>query len=115
MKFLGSGSFRLNFPGLDGTTTEADDVSLRFRTTEQAGLLLLTQHDRSNDRLRLAMEGGRVRLDITLGSTEKTVYVGQSLNDDIYHTLVMKRRGNKIEAIMDDDDPIIGEFSVNFI
>ena len=39
---------------------------------------------------------------------EKTFYVGQSLNDDIYHTLVFKRRGIKIRAVVDDDTPVLG-------
>ena len=40
---------------------------------------------------------------------EKTFYVGQSLNDDIYHTLVFKRRGSKIRAVVDDDTPVLGK------
>ena len=55
------------------------------------------------------MESGRVRVTIQLGTAEKTIYVGQSLNDDIYHSLILERRATKLTAIMDDDDPIIGK------
>ena len=44
---------------------------------------------------------------------EKTFYVGQSLNDDIYHTLVFKRRGTKIRAVVDDDTPVLGNYFSN--
>jgi hypothetical protein len=45
-------------------------------------------------------------------AAEKTFYVGQSLNDDIYHTLVFKRRGVKIRAVVDDDTPVLGESKI---
>ncbi len=98
----------LAFP--EGVTTEADDVTLRFRTREQAGLLMSTAHDRSRDRLEVALEGGRVRIRVRMGAApSRVVFAGQSLNDDIYHALVIKRRGGKITAIVDDDEPVIGE------
>ena len=42
-------------------------------------------------------------------SGEKTIYVGQSLNDDIYHSVVIRRRGRNVRAIVDDDEPLVGE------
>lgn len=39
---------------------------------------------------------------------EKHFFVGQSLNDDIYHTLIVKRRGTKVKAYVDDDAPVLG-------
>jgi hypothetical protein len=92
----------------EGVTSEADDIDLRFRSVEQAGVLLVTRHDRSQDKLEITLEGGRVRITLLLGLAEKTIFVGQSLNDDIYHTLIYQRRGMKIKAIMDDDAPILG-------
>ena len=44
MKFEGTHSLFLTFS--EGVTTEADDISLRFRTKEQAGILMATRHDR---------------------------------------------------------------------
>ena len=40
---------------------------------------------------------------------EKTLYVGQSLNDDIYHSVVIRRRGRNVRATVDDDEPLVGE------
>ena len=31
-------------------------------------------------------------------------YTGQSLNDDIWHTVTLRRRGNIIEASVDEED-----------
>ncbi len=76
----------------------------------QAGLLLETRHDRSPDRLQLALEGGRVRVSARLGSSPtKVMFAGQSLNDDIYHAVRVSRRGAKISAIVDDDEAVVGE------
>jgi len=108
LKFEGTHSMSLNFDS-GGVTHEADDVMVRFRTREQAGLLMATASDRSADRLEAALEGGRVRVEVRLGQSSRSVYAGQSLNDDIYHTLTLRRRGSKIEAIVDDDEPVMGE------
>ena len=92
----------------ESVTTEADNLSLRFRTVEQAGILVVTRHDRSQDKLEIVLEGGRVKVSIDIGLAEKSFYVGQSLNDDMYHTLIYQRRGMKINAVVDDDAPVLG-------
>jgi hypothetical protein len=99
----------MNLVFRDGVTHEADDVLVRFRTREQSGVLMTSVHDRSADKMDVALEGGRVKVTLQLGSAKKTVYVGQSLNDDIYHSIVIRRRGRKIRAIVDDDEPVIGK------
>ena len=43
-----------------------------------------------------------------IGQDQKALFAGNSLNDDIYHTVVFRRRGSKLRAIVDDDDPILG-------
>lgn len=93
----------------ESVMTEADDLSLRFRTVEQAGVLLVTRHDRSQDKLEIVLEGGRVKISIYIGLAEKTFFVGQSLNDDMYHTLIYQRQGLKIKAVVDDDAPTLGK------
>ena len=60
----------------------------------QAGVLVVTRHDRSQDKLEIVLEGGRVKISIYLGLAEKSFYAGQSLNDDMYHSLIYQRRGN---------------------
>ena len=52
----------------------------------------------------------QVRITLQLGTgREKTIYVGQSLNDDIYHSVVIRRRGRNVRATVDDDEPLVGE------
>ncbi|XP_071747001.1 neurexin 1 isoform X2 [Lepeophtheirus salmonis] len=105
--FEGSHSISLSYK--DGTTTEADDIILRFRSMEQHGILFTTHHDTSKDKLDVTMESGRVRLSFQVGHSEKTIFAGQSLNDDIYHTILLQRRGTKIRVVVDDDEPIDAE------
>ena len=93
----------------ESVTSEADNLSIRFRTVEQAGVLVVTRHDRSQDKLEVVLEGGRVKISIYMGSAEKSFYAGQSLNDDMYHTLIYERRGMKVNAIVDDDAPVVAE------
>ena len=93
----------------ESMTTEADNLSIRFRTVEQSGILLVTRHDRSQDKLEIVLEGGRVKISIYIGLAEKSFYVGQSLNDDMYHTLIYQRRAMKISSYVDDDAPVSAE------
>ena len=88
LKFHGNNSMSLRYER--GATNEADDLTLRFRSREQNGLLMSTRHDRSADRLEVTLEAGRVRVKVEMGQAEKSVYAGHSLNDDIYHTVVFR-------------------------
>ena len=90
-----------------GVVTEADDLILRFRSKEQNGLLMSTRHDRSQDKLEVTLEAGRVRVDVDIGQESSNLYAGTSLNDNMYHTVIIKRRGNKLNVVVDEDDPII--------
>lgn len=48
--------------------TEAEDVSLRFRSQRAYGILIATTSRDSGDTLRLELESGRVRLTVNLGN-----------------------------------------------
>ncbi len=48
--------------------TEAEDVSLRFRSQRAYGLLMATTSRDSADTLRLELDGGRVKLTVNLGN-----------------------------------------------
>ena len=48
--------------------TEAEDVSLRFRSQRAYGILIATTSRDSTDTLRLELESGRVRLTVNLGN-----------------------------------------------
>lgn len=51
--------------------TEAEDVSLRFRSQRAYGVLMATTSRNSADTLRLELDGGRVRLTVNLGTCEQ--------------------------------------------
>lgn len=52
--------------------TEAEDVSLRFRSQRAYGVLMATTSRNSADTLRLELDGGRVRLTVNLGTPLRT-------------------------------------------
>lgn len=52
--------------------TEAEDVSLRFRSQRAYGVLMATTSRNSADTLRLELDGGRVRLTVNLGTPMHT-------------------------------------------
>jgi hypothetical protein len=55
----------------DASATEAEDISLRFRTTRKNGLLLITSSDHSPDKIELYLEAGSVKFDIKIGQSSK--------------------------------------------
>jgi hypothetical protein len=69
LTFNGSQHVLITMP--DEFHTQAEDVTLRFRTTRPLGLLLTTNTEQSADRLKLALMGGRVRLMAKLDDKEK--------------------------------------------
>ncbi|XP_030626536.1 neurexin-1a-like isoform X8 [Chanos chanos] len=98
--------------------TEAEDVSLRFRSQRAYGVLMATTSRDSADTLRLELETGRVRLTINLDcvrincTTSKgpeTIFAGQNLNDNEWHTVRVMRRGKSLKLSVDDLPPVEGE------
>ncbi|XP_067335062.1 neurexin 3a isoform X4 [Channa argus] len=83
--------------------TEAEDVSLRFRSQRAYGLLMATTSRDSADTLRLELDGGRVKLTVNLGKGPETLYAGQKLNDNEWHTVRVVRRGKAYKLTVDDD------------
>ncbi|XP_048163813.1 neurexin 3 isoform X25 [Corvus hawaiiensis] len=83
--------------------TEAEDVSFRFMSQRAYGLLMATTSRDSADTLRLELDGGRVKLMVNLGKGPETLYAGQKLNDNEWHTVRVVRRGKSLKLIVDDD------------
>ncbi|XP_042629740.1 neurexin-3a isoform X23 [Cyprinus carpio] len=92
--------------------TEAEDVSLRFMSQRAYGLLMATTSRDSADTLRLELDGSRVKLTVNLDcirincNTSKgpeTLYAGQKLNDNEWHTVRVIRRGKSYKLTVDDD------------
>lgn len=52
--------------------TEAEDVSLRFRSQRAYGILMATTSRDSADTLRLELDAGRVKLTVNLGNQQLT-------------------------------------------
>ncbi|XP_037397899.1 neurexin 3a isoform X8 [Pygocentrus nattereri] len=92
--------------------TEAEDVSLRFMSQRAYGLLMATTSRDSADTLRLELDGSRVKLTVNLDCVRincnsskgpETLYAGQKLNDNEWHTVRVIRRGKTYKLTVDDD------------
>lgn len=84
--------------------TEAESLYVRFRTKKSNGLLLATTNEQQqNYYMRLSLESGSIRLDFNYGDTnlERIALAGQKLNDDLWHTVHLERRGPNIEIGID--------------
>jgi leucine-rich repeat transmembrane neuronal protein 1/2 len=53
------------------SSTEAEDISLRFRTIRSSGLLLMTKSSVSEDSIELFLERGACKLTFSLGAGSK--------------------------------------------
>ncbi|XP_045143902.1 neurexin 3 isoform X6 [Echinops telfairi] len=92
--------------------TEAEDVSFRFMSQRAYGLLVATTSRDSADTLRLELDGGRVKLMVNLDCIRincnsskgpETLYAGQKVNDNEWHTVRVVRRGKSLKLTVDDD------------
>ncbi|XP_055018497.1 neurexin-1a isoform X11 [Boleophthalmus pectinirostris] len=100
--------------------TEAEDVSLRFRSQRAYGILIATTSRDSADTLRLELESGRVRLTVNLDCIRinctsskgpETIFAGQNLNDNEWHTVRVFRRGKSLKLTVDDLPPVEGQMA----
>ncbi|KAK7919142.1 hypothetical protein WMY93_010426 [Mugilogobius chulae] len=91
--------------------TEAEDVSLRFRSQRAYGILMATTSRNSADTLRLELDGGRVRLTVNLGKGPETIFAGSALNDNEWHTVRVVRRGKSLKLTVDDLQPVEGQMA----
>uniref|UniRef100_A0A8B9JAP9 Neurexin 3b n=1 Tax=Astyanax mexicanus TaxID=7994 RepID=A0A8B9JAP9_ASTMX len=92
--------------------TEAEDVSLRFMSQHAFGLLMAATSRNSADTLRLELDAGRVKLTVNLDCVRincnsskgpETLYAGQKLNDNEWHSVRVVRRGKNFKLTVDDD------------
>ena len=51
-------------------------------------------------------------MTLVMGNTEKSVTVGDSLHDELWHTAVYKRRGMIITLGVDDETPLVGKATI---
>ncbi|XP_063295667.1 neurexin 3 isoform X3 [Pelobates fuscus] len=92
--------------------TEAEDVSFRFKSQRAYGLLVATTSRDSADTLKLELDSGKVKLTVNLDCIRincnaskgpETLYAGQKLNDNEWHTVRVVRRGKTLKLTVDDD------------
>ncbi|XP_063774731.1 neurexin-1 isoform X4 [Pseudophryne corroboree] len=100
--------------------TEAEDVSLRFRSQRAYGILMATTSRDSADTLRLELDAGRVKLTVNLDCIRincnsskgpETLYAGYNLNDNEWHTVRVIRRGKSLKLIVDDQQDMTGQMA----
>nr|XP_023695411.1 neurexin-1a-like isoform X10 [Paramormyrops kingsleyae] len=91
--------------------TEAEDVSLRFRSQRAYGLLVATTSRNSADTLRLELDAGRIRLTVNLGKGPETIFAGSNLNDDDWHTVRVMRRGRSLKLTVDESPSSEGQMA----
>lgn len=108
--------------GLGGErSTQAEDVHIRFRTTRPSGLLVATKSsEKSMNHLLIALDQGKLKIVLNMGEGNKVnnavitrqrvliskhslqvVHIGRDLNDDLYHSLKIERRGPSLEIKLD--------------
>ncbi|XP_076128155.1 neurexin 3b isoform X31 [Alosa pseudoharengus] len=110
LSFDGSMYMKITVPQV--MHTEAEDVSLRFQSQRAYGILMAATSRDSADTLRLELDGGRVKLTVNLDCVRincnsskgpETLYAGQKLNDNEWHSVRVIRRGKNLKLMVDDD------------
>ncbi|KAM4787068.1 neurexin-1 isoform 10-T12 [Cyanocitta cristata] len=100
--------------------TEAEDVSLRFRSQRAYGILMATTSRESADTLRLELDAGRVKLTVNLDCIRincnsskgpETLFAGYNLNDNEWHTVRVVRRGKGLKLMVDDQQAVTGQMA----
>lgn len=66
---------KVTFP--EESVTEVEDISLRFRTERESGLLLVTSSQKSSNMLLLYLDRGKLKLEISI-SNQKEVGIKKS-------------------------------------
>ena len=69
LSFDGTQYMTITMP--EESRTEAEDISVRFRTDRPNGLIFATTSSKTTDRVELMLEGGKLRIDVNLGSGTK--------------------------------------------
>ncbi|XP_030886482.1 neurexin-1 [Leptonychotes weddellii] len=101
--------------------TEAEDVSLRFRSQRAYGILMATTSRDSADTLRLELDAGRVKLTVNLDCIRincnsskgpETLFAGYNLNDNEWHTVRVVRRGKSLKLTVDDQQAMTGDLYI---
>ncbi|XP_043272551.1 neurexin-3 isoform X2 [Venturia canescens] len=96
----------------EDSKTQAEEISIRFKTTRPKGLLVATSLENSSDKLQISLDDGTAKLRILIGDREKILLSGQGLNDDMWHTLKFSRRATNLKFQVDEEPPIRAEIQL---
>ncbi|XP_061208258.1 neurexin-2-like isoform X9 [Neopsephotus bourkii] len=109
LSYDGSAYLKVLVPGT--AQSEAEDVALRFRSPRAYGLVLATTSGHSADSLRLELDGARMKLTVNLDCVRvgcnpskgpETLYAGQKLDDNEWHSVRVLRRGRSLQLSVDN-------------
>lgn len=99
VSFNGDQFFKLALP--HESVTQAEDVYLRFRSMKASGLILAGVSQTLAHFLVIFLDAGRLKVVLNLGEGNKVSQVGYNLNDDVWHSLKIERRGPWLEIKLD--------------
>ncbi|XP_008554083.1 neurexin-3 [Microplitis demolitor] len=101
-----NGSQQMTILMPEDSKTQAEEISVRFRTSQQNGLLLATSLETSSDCLQIFLDQGIAKLRISIQNQEKILQSGQDLNDNNWHNIKFSRRATSISFSIDKNLPI---------
>uniref|UniRef100_A0A0M3IKD8 LAM_G_DOMAIN domain-containing protein n=1 Tax=Ascaris lumbricoides TaxID=6252 RepID=A0A0M3IKD8_ASCLU len=82
--------------------SEAETVECKFRTDDDRGIIFDTKSTTSpSHRILITLLKGELELHLDFGSAQHTFNWGSGLNDDHFHSIRVKRRGEKLLLFLD--------------
>ncbi|XP_052825988.1 uncharacterized protein LOC106882798 isoform X1 [Octopus bimaculoides] len=86
----------------DAIRSHTNDISLRFKTHLSNTTLFHTTAENSTDSAMAVLENGILKLIITVNGQRKVLRAGSDLNDQKWHTMQLKRKGNQLYLKVDN-------------
>lgn len=92
--------------------SQAEDISVKFRTMRPSGMLIATASSARFDRMVLALQNGELQLHVNLGGGLRVFQLGTNLNDNDWHSVQVERRSYLLRLIIDGQVTRQGKFNV---
>ncbi|XP_071834304.1 neurexin-1-like isoform X4 [Apostichopus japonicus] len=77
-------------------------LKFEFRTSQSEALLLYMDDGGNNDYMELVLEDGQLRFRVRIHNNAWTVFMGEALDDSLWHQVVIVRNGKTSELTLDD-------------
>ncbi|VDK52841.1 unnamed protein product [Anisakis simplex] len=82
--------------------SESETIECKFRTDDDKGIIFDSKSTASpSHRILIAIIRGELELHLNFGVTQHTFNWGSGLNDDRFHSIRVKRRGEKLLLFLD--------------